>query len=244
MQIAAALAASYVGGSLNFAATASALNLAPGSLMASAMAADNVAMAFYLAIISSWPVRKLMDVTDSSAAESTNGTEGTSGTDGTSPHAHQLATPSIMLQDDMTAAAPMQSDASKGVSGIIRSRRSNAVDSTATVPPATNSVQQRMKAVCGRWGSLAAAVPAAAAACASGRAVAKTIGFAGGDLAFMALVAVALAAVATAVVRHQSPPASSVSSSPFVGELTFFACFTRAYATRWTPSSPCASVRA
>lgn len=54
-KIAAALAASYIGGSLNFAATAAALGLAP-KLLAGAMAADNIAMALYLAVISAWPV--------------------------------------------------------------------------------------------------------------------------------------------------------------------------------------------
>lgn len=55
-KVAAALCASYIGGSINFAATAAALGLAPGKLLAGAMAADNIAMALYLAVISSWPV--------------------------------------------------------------------------------------------------------------------------------------------------------------------------------------------
>ena len=54
-KIAAALAASYIGGSINFAATSAALGLAP-KLLAGAMAADNIAMALYLAVISAWPV--------------------------------------------------------------------------------------------------------------------------------------------------------------------------------------------
>ncbi|KAK9844664.1 hypothetical protein WJX74_005288 [Apatococcus lobatus] len=49
-KLASALAASYVGGSVNFAAVSQSLNLA-GPSMAAAMAADNVAMAAYLAAI-------------------------------------------------------------------------------------------------------------------------------------------------------------------------------------------------
>lgn len=55
-KVAAALCASYIGGSINFAATAAALGLAPGKLLAGAMAVDNIAMALYLAVMSSWPV--------------------------------------------------------------------------------------------------------------------------------------------------------------------------------------------
>lgn len=40
-------------------ATSAALGLAPGKLLAGEMAADNIAMALYLAIISSWPVPAL-----------------------------------------------------------------------------------------------------------------------------------------------------------------------------------------
>lgn len=54
-KVAAALAASYIGGSINFAATSAALGLTP-KLLAGAMAADNIAMALYLAVISAWPV--------------------------------------------------------------------------------------------------------------------------------------------------------------------------------------------
>lgn len=44
-QVAAALCASYIGGSLNFAATATALGLPRGGVLAAAMAADNIVMA-------------------------------------------------------------------------------------------------------------------------------------------------------------------------------------------------------
>ena len=55
MQVASALCASYVGGSLNFAAVAASLGLAPGPLLAAAMAADNIMMAGYLAAVGVWP---------------------------------------------------------------------------------------------------------------------------------------------------------------------------------------------
>ena len=48
MQVASALCASYVGGSVNFAATSQSLGLTPGPVLAASMAADNIAMAMYL----------------------------------------------------------------------------------------------------------------------------------------------------------------------------------------------------
>ena len=54
-QVAAALCASYIGGSLNFAAVAASLGLAPGPLLAAAMAADNIMMAVYLAAVGLCP---------------------------------------------------------------------------------------------------------------------------------------------------------------------------------------------
>ncbi|KAK9814234.1 hypothetical protein WJX72_002639 [[Myrmecia] bisecta] len=57
-KVAAALCASYVGGSVNFAAVSQALGMTPGPLLAACMAADNIAMAAYIAVISTIPVRK------------------------------------------------------------------------------------------------------------------------------------------------------------------------------------------
>lgn len=54
-KVAAALCASYIGGSLNFAAVSQALALAPGPLLAGAMTADNCVMALYIAAIMSIP---------------------------------------------------------------------------------------------------------------------------------------------------------------------------------------------
>lgn len=53
--MAAALCASYIGGSINFAATAHALGLVQRGLLAACMAADNLAMGIYLAIIMAVP---------------------------------------------------------------------------------------------------------------------------------------------------------------------------------------------
>lgn len=53
--MAAALCASYVGGSINFAATAHALGLVQRGLLAACMAADNLAMGVYLATIMAIP---------------------------------------------------------------------------------------------------------------------------------------------------------------------------------------------
>ena len=51
MQVASALCASYIGGSVNFAAVSQTLGLTPGPLLAASMAADNIAMAAYLTAI-------------------------------------------------------------------------------------------------------------------------------------------------------------------------------------------------
>lgn len=54
--MAAALCATYIGGSVNFAAVAAMVQLESGPLMACTMAADNIAMAVYLAAIALIPV--------------------------------------------------------------------------------------------------------------------------------------------------------------------------------------------
>ncbi|KAJ9507891.1 hypothetical protein QJQ45_021235 [Haematococcus lacustris] len=53
-QLAACLCASYVGGSVNFAAVAQAVGL-PAALVPAAMAADNIAMAVFLALLMVYP---------------------------------------------------------------------------------------------------------------------------------------------------------------------------------------------
>jgi uncharacterized membrane protein len=53
VQIASSLCASYVGGSVNYAATAQALGLNSPSMLAAGMAADNLAMAVYFGVIMS-----------------------------------------------------------------------------------------------------------------------------------------------------------------------------------------------
>ena len=55
LQVAASLCGSYIGGSINFGAISVALGLAPGPLLAAAMAADMFAMAAYLLLISALP---------------------------------------------------------------------------------------------------------------------------------------------------------------------------------------------
>ncbi|XP_024368803.1 uncharacterized protein [Physcomitrium patens] len=54
-KIASSLCASYIGGSINYAATAQALGLTAPSLLAAGMAADNLAMAVYFGVIMSIP---------------------------------------------------------------------------------------------------------------------------------------------------------------------------------------------
>ncbi|EFN58797.1 hypothetical protein CHLNCDRAFT_140584 [Chlorella variabilis] len=54
-KVAASLCASYIGGSVNFAAVSQAVGLAPGPVLAGAMTADNCVMALYIATIMSIP---------------------------------------------------------------------------------------------------------------------------------------------------------------------------------------------
>lgn len=58
--MASALCASYIGGSLNFAAVSQSLGLAPGPLLAASMAADNIAMAAYLTAIMVIPAKNMI----------------------------------------------------------------------------------------------------------------------------------------------------------------------------------------
>jgi len=59
--VASALCASYIGGSVNFAAVSQSLGLAPGPLLAASMAADNIAMAVYLTAIMVIPAKNMID---------------------------------------------------------------------------------------------------------------------------------------------------------------------------------------
>ncbi|KAK9811046.1 hypothetical protein WJX73_009199 [Symbiochloris irregularis] len=60
-KVAAALCASYIGGSINFAAVSVALELGDGPLLAGAMAADMFAMALYLTVVSVLPAPGAME---------------------------------------------------------------------------------------------------------------------------------------------------------------------------------------
>lgn len=67
-KVAAALCASYIGGSVNFAATANLLGLTAGPTMAAAMTADNIAMAAYLAVLYLLPAKAPDSPSDAAAA--------------------------------------------------------------------------------------------------------------------------------------------------------------------------------
>ena len=54
-KLASCLCASYIGGSINYAAVAQALDVQSGSLVSAGMAADIVCMAVYLVFVMSWP---------------------------------------------------------------------------------------------------------------------------------------------------------------------------------------------
>ncbi|KAH7618719.1 putative Uncharacterized membrane protein YjcL [Nannochloris sp. 'desiccata'] len=56
-KVAAALCASYIGGSVNFAAVSGLLGLTAGSTLAAAMVSDNLAMAAYIAVLMSIPAQ-------------------------------------------------------------------------------------------------------------------------------------------------------------------------------------------
>lgn len=64
-KVASALCASYIGGSVNFAAVSQSLGLTPGPLLAASMAADNIAMAAYLTAIMIIPARNMVPISQS-----------------------------------------------------------------------------------------------------------------------------------------------------------------------------------
>jgi Protein of unknown function (DUF819) len=114
-KIAAALAASYIGGSINFAATAATLGLAP-KLLAGAMAADNIAMALYLAVITAWPVSASQR--GSSAVDEACSTPGATG----------ITTPAA---DSGAGAEPIMHDRSHGGQGPALFRAAVAMPAAA-----------------------------------------------------------------------------------------------------------------
>ena len=69
-KVAAALCASYIGGSVNFAAVAGILGLSSGSTLAAAMTSDNLAMAAYIAVLMSIPAVYTSTTTYSHASDS------------------------------------------------------------------------------------------------------------------------------------------------------------------------------
>ena len=71
--MASALCASYIGGSVNFAAVSQSLGLAPGPLLAASMAADNIAMAAYLTAIMVIPAKNMMPSASSPSTAITHG---------------------------------------------------------------------------------------------------------------------------------------------------------------------------
>ena len=72
MQVASALCASYIGGSVNFAAVSQSLGLTPGPLLAASMAADNIAMAAYLTAIMIIPATATVKTAEPASADVKN----------------------------------------------------------------------------------------------------------------------------------------------------------------------------
>eukprot|EP01023_Acetabularia_acetabulum_P004490 TRINITY_DN11897_c0_g1_i6.p1 TRINITY_DN11897_c0_g1~~TRINITY_DN11897_c0_g1_i6.p1 ORF type:complete len:418 (+),score=46.47 TRINITY_DN11897_c0_g1_i6:152-1405(+) len=71
-KIAAALCATYIGGTLNFVAVSQILNIHSSEVIAAALAADSIGMAIYLVILSVWPVKgshKKVNIWDANIAD-------------------------------------------------------------------------------------------------------------------------------------------------------------------------------
>jgi len=260
-KVAAALAASYIGGSINFAATAAALQLPAGPLLAGAMAADNVAMALYLAVISSWPVRGVearfgdsatnpslsspvasafdsdgrvprSGGTDTVTSTSTiisssekvdrlSGSTAAGSTDSSVSSSEQLQQSGHRGRgfDAVGSGSGYHSSGSISGSGNVALQVAGDADVTAVAAAVVGTDGAAPMAVRPRlWSrTVIAAVPAGGAACLAGRAAAGALGFAGGDLACMAVAATAIAAAASAVAPQLRSPSASHSASPFAG---------------------------
>lgn len=152
-------------------------------------------MALYLAVISSWRVDAPQP---RPAGSSTAAADGAAASGGAAAAA---------LPADTPAAAQIQAPE------IAQTTASAAVQPAP--PPAAPAATAPETA--GNLRSIAMAVPAAAVACWAGARIADVVGFQGGGLALMAVVATGIAAAAAAAAHRGS--GAHLGPSPFAGAI-------------------------
>lgn len=192
-KVASALCASYIGGSVNFAAVSKSLGLAPGPLLAASMAADNIAMAAYLTAIMVIPANNMTHSAHSPpavAAAAAGG--GVSSAAEASSHQHHAQDARDVVMGDIANGA---GGADAAVHMVRASASTTAIAATPTVE------------------SVALALAFGVAACAFGEGLAGTVGLSSISLAAMAVVASLFASVGTSI----NSKAGASSASPFTG---------------------------
>ncbi|DBA66958.1 TPA: hypothetical protein ACH3X2_002071 [Trebouxia sp. C0005] len=190
-KVAAALCASYIGGSVNFAAVSQSLGLAPGPLLAASMAADNIAMAAYLTAIMVIPAKNMIDSAHSSSAAAAAAAGGAKSAVEAGSHQHHAQA----AHDVMGDIAHGESSADAAVHAVSASVSTTAIAASPTVE------------------SIALALAFGVAACAFGEGLAGFVGLSSINLAAMAVVASLFASVGTSI----NARAGASSSSPFTG---------------------------
>ncbi|DBB01832.1 TPA: hypothetical protein ACH3X1_000442 [Trebouxia sp. C0004] len=192
-KVASALCASYIGGSVNFAAVSQSLGLAPGPLLAASMAADNIAMAAYLTAIMVIPAKNMIDSAHSppivAAAAAAGGVK--SAMEASSHQHHAQAACDIDMGDMVNGAT----SADAAVHTVSASVSKTAIAASPTVE------------------SIALALAFGVAACAFGEGLAGAVGLSSINLAAMAVVASLLASMGTSINARAGAP----SASPFTG---------------------------
>lgn len=191
-KVASALCASYIGGSVNFAAVSQSLGLAPGPLLAASMAADNIAMAAYLTAIMVIPAKNMIDSAHSPPTVAAAAAGGVRSTVEASSHQHQAQAAHDVLVGDTV---------------------NGATSADAAVHTARASVSTTAIAASPTVESIALALAFGVAACAFGEGLAGAVGLSSINLAAMAVVASLFASVGTSI----NARARNSSASPFTG---------------------------
>eukprot|EP00892_Ulva_mutabilis_P007954 jgi/Ulvmu1/5530/UM023_0066.1 len=204
--VTAALCATYIGGSLNFAAVIQALKVQDSVLVASTLAIDNIAMALYFAAMALVPVPQPATPPTPKPAVPAAAATG--------PHVSSNATPAALSQIQQTDAPA--SNHAKWKEGLLAKYLNRNPDDG----PTNARNQGTRPGMLGRAAAAGVTLAVAAACCAAGEAVAEGTGASGFGLAFMAVSAVAVNAVHAWLLRRGSIPAEAWLGAELFSGLT------------------------
>ncbi|KAG2500220.1 hypothetical protein HYH03_001798 [Edaphochlamys debaryana] len=202
-RLGACLCASYVGGSVNFAAVALALKV-PSAALPGAMAADNLAMAGFLSVLMAVPINRAVAAVTSAATASAH------------PAAASAAAASTPAATGSTNPAAAATSAAASPA---------AADGAPTATPATAAAPSAITAE-----SLALTLAAGSTACAVSYHIAAVLNAAPFTLLFMAGVAAAMTAAAqrlrgwAAVRAGHAPDSPEAEAKVFAGAAQLGSC--------------------